>query len=125
MIELGVCWHFNELNKSNIRFNYMRCDYLLEQLKVNKMKVIGSLFWNYKPTCIVIPDLNIHIEFIKNRNMNINYVMEIRNKLLEKAIKEIIPIFDNCINATNFADMLEKIILLNIRNCKIRIIPHN
>lgn len=108
MNELGVCWHFNEYNNTNIKLNYMRCDYLLEQLKVNKMKVIGSLFWKYKPTCIVIPEINVHIDFIKKRNMDINYVLEIRNKLLEKAIKENIPIFDNCIKATNFVDMLEK-----------------
>lgn len=108
MEELGASWHFNESNKTNIKLNYMRCDYLLEQLKVNKMKVIGSLFWKYKPTCIVIPELNVHIEFIKKRNMDINYVMKIRNELLERAIKENIPTFDNCIKATNFVNMLEK-----------------
>lgn len=49
MIELEVCWYFNELNKPNIILNHMLCDDLLEQLKVNKIKVIGSLFWKYKP----------------------------------------------------------------------------
>lgn len=87
MNELELCWYFIELNKPNIILNNMLCDDLLEQLKVNKMKVIGSLFWKYKPTCIVIPEINVHIDFIKKINMDINYVIEIRNKLLEKGIK--------------------------------------
>ena len=41
MNELELCWYFIELNKPNIILNNMLCDDLLEQLKVNKMKVIG------------------------------------------------------------------------------------
>ena len=90
-----------------MKLNYLRCDYLLEQCKLNKLNIIGALFWEYKPDAIVIPNIDIHLQYIKNRNMDETYVLKIRKFLIEKAQKENIPMFNNCIKATQFIEFLE------------------
>lgn len=111
--ELNVKWHFNETNNNNFKLNYLRCDYILEQCKVNNMKVIGALFWDYKPICIVIPKYETHLKYIKKRNMNIDYVIKIRNFLIQKAQKEKIQIFKTCEEAHIFVKKLESKNIIN------------
>ena len=48
------------------------------------------------------------MKYIQKRELSTEYVLEIRYFLIKKAKKERIPIFDNCINACNFVERLEK-----------------
>ena len=91
----------------------MRCDYLLEQCRLNNMKIIGALFWNYSPICIVIPKIQTHLEYIKKRNMNVNYVLEVRNFLIKKAKEDKIKVCETCDDAHEFVKKLESKNIIN------------
>ena len=80
---------------------------------MNNMKIIGALFWDYNPICIVIPKIQTHLEYIKKRNMNVDYVMEIRNFLIKKAKKEKIKICATCEEAHHFVKKLESKNIIN------------
>lgn len=113
---MGAKWHLNEDNEDNVKLNYLRCDYLLEQCKLNKLKIIGALFWDYNPDCIVIPDINLHLQYIKNRKMDVDFVLKVRQILEKKAKNKNIPVFDSCLKASQFIEYLEsKNISINSR----------
>jgi hypothetical protein len=94
--DLGVKWHQNEKNDVDFRLNYLRADYMLEQSKLLGYRVIGSLFYKYKPDAIVIPRLNIHKKYIaKRKDLKLQNVIDIRKYLLKRAKKYNVPVFDN------------------------------
>jgi GTPase SAR1 family protein len=95
--KLGVKWHQNAKNPVDMRLNYLRADYMLEQTKALGFCVIGALFWEFVPDAIVIPDLDTHKRYLKGRkNLNIEVVCKIRNLLKKKAKDFKIPIFKSC-----------------------------
>lgn len=89
---LGVKWHQNEKNLMDLRLNYLRADYMLEQSKQLGYRIIGALFWEYIPDAIVIPPLKIHKKYmlsrkdLKNIKDKNNIAFKIR-KILKKYIR--------------------------------------
>ena len=77
------------------------------------MKEIKLFLKKLLITCIVIPKIQTHLEYIKKRNMNVDYVMEVRNFLVKKAKKEKIKICATCEEAHNFVKKLESKNIVN------------
>lgn len=72
------------------------------------MKIIGSLFWDYTPICIIIPKLHTHLQYIEKRNMNKEFVLKVREFLIQKSKRENIKVCETSIEATKFVEDLEK-----------------
>ena len=105
--DLGVDWHYNSSNHIQLKLNYTRADYILQQSKLFGFRIIGSLFWDYDPDAIVIPPLDIHIKYINYRT-DLKYieVIKIRNSLIQKSKNKNIPTFNSCIEAVNYINSL-------------------
>ena len=117
MFELGVKWHINCSNDNENKLNYLRADYILEQSKLQGLRIVGSLFWDYQADAIVIlPEELNKSYFIARKKLNLdtdnqltwNKIKEIRNFLKLKAEQCSIPIFDNCIDASNYLESKTK-----------------
>ena len=105
--ELGVKWDLNKSNDIEAKLNYLRADYMSEQSKLLGYRIIGSLFWEYIPDAIVIPPLELHKKYIKNRkDLVYEDVINIRKFLFKHAKKNKIPIFENIIDSTKYLENL-------------------
>jgi hypothetical protein len=107
--DLGVNWHLNENNKDDFKLNYLRADYMSEQSKILGFRIIGSLFWKYKPDAIVILPLYLHKKYLLSRNdLDYKNVIGIRKELFRHAKKYNIPKFNNIIDAVNYLEKKDK-----------------
>ena len=105
---LGVDWHQNEKNNNDFKLNYLRADYMLEQSKLLGYRIIGALFWEYKADAVVIPPLNIHKEFIKNRkDLSPDFLNKMRKIFRSHAKKFKIPIFTSIDDAVEYINSLD------------------
>lgn len=78
---------------------------MLEQSRALGFRLVGSLFWEFVPNAIVIPDLRIHKKYlIKRKDLKFSVVMEIRKILKNKAKKHKIPIFKTVQEAAKFLE---------------------
>ena len=103
--DLGVEWHYKENDKKYSKLNYLRADYISEQTKLLGYRIIGSLFWNYKADAIVIPPIELHKHYLLNRyDLDLEFVLQVRNILLEQSKKDNIPLFTNINSAIQFLE---------------------
>ena len=102
---LGVKWN----DKYNTKLNYLRADYISEQTKTLGYRIIGSLFWNYRPDAIVILPLELHRKYINMRqDLDLGFVLNIRNLLINMAEKYNIPNFNNIKDAVEYLENKKK-----------------
>lgn len=104
--EFNVKWHLNNNNLIEQKLNYLRAEYILEQSRALGYRIIGSLFWeDITPDAIVIPRLNIHKKYLKNRkDLDLKNIIFIRNLLKKISKKRKIKIFEDINKAVKFLE---------------------
>jgi len=101
--ELGVKWHQNERNLVDLRLNYLRADYMLEQSRALGFRIVGALFWQFVPDAIVMPNLRTHKKYLHHRkDLKLPFVLEVRKILKNMAKKHKVPIFASIKEAVDF-----------------------
>lgn len=61
---------------------YKNIDQRLQESRDKGVKVLSSLFWEFVPDAVVIPDEKVHKQYVKNReDLNWDFVQEIRKIL--------------------------------------------
>ncbi len=94
-------WHRMNHTVSEEEQHYRRCDEMLAILRERGLKVLGSLFWEFKADFIVQIDEEIHKQYVDKRcDLNWDTVKEVRNTLTalatEKNIKVVHTIHAAC-----------------------------
>lgn len=108
LTNLGVDWKYNELNESNIKINYLKVDYILEQSKLLGYRIVGSPFWNYKADAIVVIPLETHIKYTSKRSdLDITNIDNIRNIFIKHSEEYNIPLFNSINNAITYLESLD------------------
>ena len=103
--DLGVNWHQNETEQNDLKLNYLRADYILEQSKLLGYRIIGSLFWDYQADAMVIPPLEEHRWYIHHRSdLDSENIDNMRNIFQEHAQKWNIPIFESILEAVAYLE---------------------
>lgn len=87
-------WHSTKHTEKEEEKHYRVCDQYLSIMKRAGLKIIGSLFWEYKADAIVLIDKNTHKSYVNKRNdLEWKSVEEIATFLKKFSKKKAIPVY--------------------------------
>ena len=98
MKDLGIHeegWHYVQHTDAEVEQHYRRCDQLLGIMREEGLKVLGSLFWEFKADAIVQINEEVHQEYVKQRkDLKWKDVQEVREVLTTLAKDRQITVHD-------------------------------
>ena len=102
----NTCWHLNKKNPVELRLNYLRNEYIIEQSRALGYRILGSLFWeDIKPDAIVMPDYKDHKKLFQKRNdINLTFIKKIRSLILKLAKKKKVKVFKTIPEAIKYCE---------------------
>ena len=103
--EWGLVWSDTEDDPRAFQAQYKRADRLSAQARAKGLKVMGSLFWNFRADAIVLLPERQHRAFVAQRpDLRWDRVAEIRAVLKQQASRWGIPVFVSLDSAVAWID---------------------